>query len=50
MNPSNLGSLGRCENVTVRTSDGRVYDLGSPYSMLFRLRVLVYRIRRWKES
>lgn len=35
-----------CESVVVRTGDGRVFDLGSPESWLFRERVLVYRIKR----
>lgn len=34
------------ESVVVTTSDGRVFNLGSPDSPLFRLRVLIYRLKR----
>lgn len=35
-----------CEKVIIRTSTGNIYDLGSPNSLLFKLRVFVYKIRR----
>lgn len=34
------------ERVVVTTADGRVFDLGSPTSPLFRVRVLMYRSKR----
>lgn len=46
--------VGTLENVTVRTADGRVYNLGNPNSWLFRFRVFMYRARRavefWRAS
>lgn len=39
--------VGELERVVVRTGTGKVYDLGKPSSMFFRLRVLIYRIKRW---
>lgn len=34
--------LGRLENITVRTADGRVFDLGHPGTAQFRRNVIKY--------
>jgi len=44
-----ISSTPRCERVVIRAGNGRVYDLGSPDSRLFKLRVWIYRFRRRKE-
>lgn len=38
--------VGKCERIVITTADGRVFDLGRPDAPLFKLRVLIYRIRR----
>jgi hypothetical protein len=40
---------GKCQNVSVTTQDGRVYNLGSPDSRLFPLRRRIYLFKRRKE-
>ena len=42
--------LASCERVVVTTANGRVYDLGAPDALFFRLRVYVYRIQRFIEK
>lgn len=44
-----ITSVGACENVRVVTGDGRVFDLGKPDSIWFKLRVFIYKLRRWRE-
>lgn len=44
-----ITSRGSCEKIVVRTGDGRVFDLGKPDSRLFKLRVFIYKLRRWRE-
>lgn len=46
MNTAQVTQTGKCERVTVTTAEGRVYDLGSPTSRLFNLRVWLYRKKR----
>lgn len=41
--------LGVCENITVTTADGRVFDLGPPDSKDFDRRVLKYKRERSEE-
>ena len=41
--------LGRLENITVRTADGRVFDLGHPGEPGFRTKVAKYIWARRKE-
>lgn len=38
--------MGECENVTVTTASGRIHNLGSPDSRLFKLRVWLYKKKR----
>lgn len=42
-------SVGECANITVRTADGRVFDLGKPTSFLFKARLALYKWRRRRE-
>lgn len=42
--------LGECQRVVVRKADGRVFDLGKPKTISFRLRLAMYRLRMWVES
>jgi hypothetical protein len=36
----------RCKSVVVTTATGKVYDLGSPSSLLFWFRVQIYKLQR----
>lgn len=47
MNAAKTPQRAVLERVTVRTADGRLFDLGNPNALLFRLRVFIYRIRRY---
>lgn len=40
---------GKCERVVITTADGRTYDLGSPESPLFPLRLRRYKFARRAE-
>lgn len=40
---------GQCSRVVVRTKDGREFDLGVPDSVFFKVRVWLYRCKRWGE-
>lgn len=46
MGTTALPQRAQLENVTVTAADGRVFDLGRPDSLWFRVRVLSYRLRR----
>lgn len=35
-----------CDNITVTTAEGKQYNLGSPSSKLFKLRLKIYKLRR----
>lgn len=39
----------QCERIVVTTADGRVYDLGSPHSLLFKSRLKRYQLLRRRE-
>lgn len=39
-------STSHCERIRVKTAAGRVYDLGRPDSIFFKLRLAFYRWRR----
>lgn len=41
---------GECENITVTTADGRVFDLGKPGSLKFKIRLKAYRAIRALET
>lgn len=43
---SSTKNLAQLENVVVTTQDGRTFNLGSPNSKLFNIRVFLYKIRR----
>lgn len=38
-----------CENATVTTADGRVFNLGRPGSLMFKLRLALCKWRRRRE-
>jgi hypothetical protein len=46
MNHAQTMQSARCERVVVTAADGRVFDLGSPNSRLFKLRVWLYKKKR----
>lgn len=47
--PTKSKGRAQCERIVVTAADGRTWDLGSPDSRLFRLRIWVYRLRRRSE-
>lgn len=49
MNASEIRTVSSLERIVVRSAAGKVYDLGNPNSRLFKLRVWVYRARRFME-
>lgn len=50
MNASEIHTVCTLERVVVRSAAGKVYDLGSPKSRLFVIRVWLYRVRRFMEA
>lgn len=40
---------GKCANVRITTTDGRVFNLGAPDSPFFTLRRWIYKFRRRNE-
>ena len=54
VDPTNIvavpaNSLGNCEDIVITASDGRVYNLGKPTSIFFKLRLAFYKWQRRKE-
>lgn len=50
MHAAQTPQLGECERIVVRKADGRVFDLGKPKTVMFRLRAWKYRLQMWIES
>lgn len=46
MQAAKTPQVGKLERIVITTADGREFDLGSPDSWLFKLRVFFYRLRR----
>lgn len=38
-------NVGRCENITVRKADGRVFKLGRPGTFMFKVRLAIYKLK-----
>lgn len=49
MNASEIRSVSSLERVVIKSSSGKVYDLGNPNSKLFPIRLWWYKFRRRKE-
>jgi hypothetical protein len=47
MQVAQTGRIAECERIVVTAGNGKVYDLGKPTSVFFKLRVFIYRIQRW---
>lgn len=47
--PVAITSKGSCEKIVITTADGRVFSLGKPTSVFFKLRVALYKWRRRQE-
>ena len=47
--PTKVKQKAAIERMVITAADGRTWDLGSPSSKLFRLRVAIYRLRRRSE-
>ena len=46
MHNSQVVQSGECERIVITTPEGKVYDLGSPNSRLFPLRLWLYKKKR----
>lgn len=44
--PNTVAQTGELENITVVTAAGKVYNLGKPTSVLYPLRLKIYKARR----
>lgn len=45
-NAAQVVQTGECSNITITTSEGKVYNLGKPTSRLFRIRLWLYKKKR----
>lgn len=45
-NSSEIKRKAKCKKIVVRAGNGSVYNLGSPTSILFLVRVFIYKLKR----